>query len=79
MKKYLLLGLASLFIGGGMVTVTPQPAEAWYCVARASWGSSGWARGWGRSDSYRRAQRIALAQCAARTPRHATCYIVGCR
>ena len=78
MKKILLMGLASIVIGTGMVTVTPEPADAAYCVARSSWGTR-WARGWGRSPSYARARYIALANCAARTPRGVTCYITGCR
>ena len=79
MKRYLLLGLAAIDLGGSAVTVTPTPADAWYCVARSSWSGSGWARGWGRSGSNARARALALRQCAGRTPRYATCYIVSCR
>jgi hypothetical protein len=79
MKRYLLLGLASLVVAGGLVTVTPTPADAFVCYARSSWGYNGWARGWGRSVSHARARAIALANCAARTPRGATCSITGCR
>jgi hypothetical protein len=78
MKRYILLALASVVIGSGMVAVTPEPADAWYCVARSAWGAR-WARGWGQSPYNARARAIALANCAARTPRGVTCYIVGCR
>jgi hypothetical protein len=79
MKRYLMLGLASVFLGVGTVTIAPSQADAWYCVARSSWGYSGWARGWGRSPSNERARAMALANCAVRTPRGRTCYIVSCR
>ena len=79
MKRYLLLGLASLAVAAGLVTVTPTPADAFVCYARSSWGSSGWARGWGRSGSHARARALALDACVRRTPRGATCTITGCR
>jgi hypothetical protein len=79
MKRYLLLGLASAFLAGSLVTVTPTQAEAFTCYARASWGYNGWARGWASSASHARARGRALAQCYARTPAGVSCHITGCR
>lgn len=79
MKRYLLLGLASICLAGSLVTVTPSQAEAYQCFARSSWGNNSWARGWASSPSHRLARGRALAQCYARTPRGVGCYITGCR
>lgn len=50
------------------------PAEAWQCTAR-----SRTATGWGISASRAVAARIALQQCAVRTPRGLMCRITRCR
>jgi hypothetical protein len=49
-------------------------AQAWYCKATSQTGSYGW----GSSPSRRQAIRIALNQCAIRTPRYATCRLRYC-
>jgi hypothetical protein len=68
----LLLGIT----GAALFTVTwATPAEAYYCSARGTTGASGW----GRSASLGYAKLIALRECAVRTPRGATCYIMYCR
>lgn len=53
----------------------PSPASAWNCGARSPTGA--W--GWGYSVSLYRAKRIALVNCAVRTPRGYTCYVSRCR
>ena len=50
------------------------PANAYYCSARANTGQSGW----GRSSWLGQAKSIALRECAVRTPRYGTCYIMYC-
>jgi hypothetical protein len=66
--------LASVLIAGSVIALIPTEASAWYCRARSP---SAW--GWGRSDWVGQAKRIALDECAARTPRYETCYIRFCR
>jgi uncharacterized low-complexity protein len=61
-------------IAGFLLLSLASEASAWYCEARSATGA--W--GWGRSYSLARAKRIALYQCARRTPRRFVCYITGC-
>ena len=70
MKKALILTCLTI----GLITLETSQASAFYCEARASTGS--W--GWGRSQSPDRARRIALQECAVRTPRRAVCRITYC-
>lgn len=65
----LLSGLAALALAASSVT-----ASAAYCTAH-----SRSAYGWGSSSSLAQAKRIALAQCAVRTPRGQWCRIRTCR
>ncbi len=65
--------LAALF-AVGMLALMSSDASAWYCRAE-----SPSAYGWGSSDSRGVARRRALYECARRTPRYQTCYIVYCR
>ncbi len=65
----------AFIIAAMMLVLIPSEASAWYC--RATSGSGAW--GWGRSGSLYRAQRIALSQCAIRTPRGYWCRIRYCR
>ena len=65
--------MASLIVAATLLAA--GPAQAWYCRAEGSTGA--W--GWGRSYSLRTAQRIALYQCAIRTPRGERCVISYCR
>jgi hypothetical protein len=60
---------------GGLAIVASAPAEAWYCSARGTTGASGW----GTLPYLASAKTIALRECAVRTPRRATCYIMYCR
>ena len=66
-------GLASLF-AVGMLAIMTSEASAWYCRAE-----SPAAYGWAERYSQRAARRVALYECARRTPRYQTCYIVYCR
>lgn len=54
--------------------VSAGSASAWYCEAhsRNAWG-------WGSSTKLSSAKRIALRQCAVRTPRGRYCRITSCR
>jgi hypothetical protein len=70
MKKIVI----SSAIAGFLLLSLASEAGAWYCTARSATGS--W--GWGSSYSLTRAKRIALYQCARRTPRRFVCYITGC-
>jgi hypothetical protein len=65
-------GLAVL---GGLAMVASTPAEAWYCSARGTTGATGW----GTAGYLATAKVIALRECAVRTPRGATCYIMYCK
>jgi hypothetical protein len=49
-------------------------ARGWYCEATSHNG----VMGWGRSEQRRRAERIALRQCAVRTPRGMMCRLRFC-
>lgn len=57
----------------GSLAVMSTPSEAAFCRA-----NSRSANGWGRSGSLYEAKRIALVECAVRTPRYQTCYITSC-
>lgn len=56
------------------MAAAPSQAAAWTCGARSATGS--WGLGW--SGSLYRAKRVALYQCAARTPRGHWCRITYC-
>jgi hypothetical protein len=66
--------LAAIVVAATLATAIPSPALAWYCSARGTTGASGW----GRSGNLGSARIIALRECAVRTPRGATCYIMYC-
>lgn len=66
-----IMGMATmLFLG-----LSSTGASAWYCRAVSPTGS--W--GWGASYNLYSAKRIALRQCAVRTPRGFTCFLQGCQ
>ncbi len=72
--------LALTMVGGlsalaAVAILASTPAEAWYCSARGTTGATGW----GTSGNRATAWNIALRECAVRTPRGATCYIMYCR
>jgi hypothetical protein len=74
------LRIASTLIAGfaavaAFAVIAATPAEAWYCSARSTTGSTGW----GTSPNRAYAAQIALRECAVRTPRYATCYLMLCR
>ncbi|HWL83760.1 MAG TPA: hypothetical protein VNR89_22620 [Roseomonas sp.] len=67
--------LAVAIIGMSAMAMSPsQASAAWTCGARSATGS--WGVGWSRS--IHRARRIALYQCALRTPRGYYCRITTC-
>ncbi len=68
-KTKLIIASAALLASA----VLPSVAFACYCQA-----SSPYAYGWGSASSCSRASRIALHQCAIRTPRGAWCYLSFC-
>ena len=67
-------GLMALTFALGMLGLMSTEASAWYCRAE-----SPSAYGWGQDYSRGAARRRALWECARRTPRHQTCYIIYCR
>jgi hypothetical protein len=67
--------VGGLVVLGGVAIVASAPAEAWYCSARGTTGATGW----GTSGYLATAKTIALRECAVRTPRGATCYIMYCK
>ena len=67
--------IASLVVAAAVAMIPSQASAAWTCGARGTTGATGW----GYSVSLYRARRIALANCAVRTPRGYTCYLTGCR
>jgi hypothetical protein len=67
--------VACLAVAGLLWVGFPSQASAARCVARSATGS----RGWATNYSLAAAQYNALYQCAVRTPRGFTCYIVSCR
>ncbi|MGD0640114.1 MAG: hypothetical protein ABSC22_05140 [Roseiarcus sp.] len=73
--RYAAAVVGALSAVGGLAIVASTPAEAWYCSARGSTGATGW----GTSANLGYAKTIALRECAVRTPRGATCYIMYCR
>jgi hypothetical protein len=66
--------LAAVAAAATLAATSASPALAWYCSARGTTGASGW----GRSVNLGSARVIALRECAVRTPRYATCYIMYC-
>ena len=66
--------IAMLCLTLGFVGIEANQASAYYCEARGTTG----ARGWGRSGNPGQARRIALGECAVRTPRRAVCRITFC-
>lgn len=70
-----MIRIAAFVLGLCALAMSSSEASAWYC--RATSGSGAW--GWGSSASLYRAQRIALYQCAIRTPRGYVCRIRYCR
>ena len=72
----LALTLAGSFsVLAGLAIVAATPAAAWYCSARGTTGATGW----GTSGYLATAKTIALRECAVRTTRGASCYIMFCR
>lgn len=72
MRKIALI-VTSVAILVGVVATIPAKAYACYCEARSSY-----AWGWGQHGSCARAQAIALANCAVRTPKRNYCYVTFC-
>jgi hypothetical protein len=72
--RWILTALLMVTATGLFTVATSTPAEAYYCSARGTTGATGW----GRSGSLGYARAIALRECAVRTPRGATCYIMYC-
>lgn len=68
------IAVTVLLLAAPLTFLAVSPASAWYCSARGTTGASGW----GRSNSLGSAKMIALRECAVRTPRGATCYIMYC-
>jgi hypothetical protein len=68
-KMKLIIASAALLASA----VLPSAAFACYCQA-----SSPYAYGWGSAYSCKTATRIALRQCAIRTPRGSWCYLSFC-
>lgn len=66
-----LAGLAGLIFAASAIEAA---AASWYCTA-----NSPRAYGWGKSPNLASAKRIALNECAVRTPRGQTCRITSCR
>jgi hypothetical protein len=66
--------IAMLCLALGFMVLESNQASAFYCEARGTTGASGW----GRSSNPGQARRIALRECAIRTPRRAVCRIMFC-
>ena len=66
--------IAMLCLALGFMVLESNQASAFYCEARGTTGASGW----GRSSNSGQARRIALRECAIRTPRRAVCRIMFC-
>lgn len=64
--------LAGMLLG---VAGAADPAEAWVCRAKSK---SAWGEGY-HSHLLAYAKQRALLECAARTPKYQTCWIVACR
>jgi hypothetical protein len=73
--RFALALVGGLSVLGGLAMVASTPAEAWYCTARGTTGATGW----GTHIYLATAKTIALRECAVRTPRGATCYIMYCK
>jgi hypothetical protein len=59
-----------------VVALIPSTASAeWYCLAKSPTGS--WGEGW--SPAKAAAAKIALAECAVRTPRGQVCVLTSCK
>ncbi|MGO9134001.1 MAG: hypothetical protein ACLP8A_08140 [Methylovirgula sp.] len=69
------IALSAFAVAASLFVIAASPAEAWYCSARGTTGATGW----GRAASLGYAKTIALRECAVRTRRGATCYIMYCR
>ena len=65
---------AAFLFAGAMIAIDTSEAYAWYCKAESR-NSYGWALNYNLDTAKRRA----LWECARRTPRRQTCYIVNCR
>ena len=74
MKLVMTAGVAIAALGAVSIG-TSTSANAWYCSARGTTGA--WGAGW--SGFLAQAKVIALRECAVRTPRGATCYIMYCK
>jgi hypothetical protein len=72
--RWMLTALLVVASTGLFTLASSTPAEAYYCSARGTTGATGW----GRSGSLSYARAIALRECAVRTQRGATCYIMYC-
>jgi hypothetical protein len=72
--RWMLTALLAVASTGLLAVAMSTPAEAFYCSARGTTGATGR----GRSGSLGYARAIALRECAVRTPRGATCYIMYC-
>jgi hypothetical protein len=66
--------LVALLFAGTMIAIDTSDANAWYCRAESQNSY-----GWGTNYNQAAARRRALYECARRTPRRQTCYIVYCR
>lgn len=70
--RTLLLSLVALVV----VSVLPTAASAeWYCMARSPTGA--WGEGW--APAQLTAKKLALAECAVRTPRNSVCVVTACK
>jgi hypothetical protein len=67
--------IATALIAFAVSMCATVPAEAWYCQASGTTGATGW----GTAGRMSIASRIALRQCAIRTPRWGRCFIDFCR
>ena len=57
------------------ISLVPTAASAeWYCKAQARTGA--WGEGW--APGIAAAKKLALVQCAVRTPRRNVCVITAC-
>ena len=64
-----------LIASAALLAAAVLPSEAFACYCQAS---SPYAWGWGSSAYCSTATRIALRNCAVRTPRGSWCYISFC-
>jgi hypothetical protein len=66
--------LGSLAVAGALFALAPTAASAAYCRADSTTGAWGWATRYWRGA----AARVALYECAVRTPYYGRCYITYC-